>query len=415
MQSTLVVIIIGILVALGVGLLRHVIHIGFGVKVYLIIGIPVALFGLMTWFCHWYLGIGRKAGFLLAVGIVIAAFATGVYESHGWEDRIISDEIVTRCVFAGLLVLTGLPLVIKLYRGWLGGHLTERENSIGASGFRAWLSAPSLILAVIIAFCAQAGPGYPAVAIFVMIVLALVAYPAMRTLGQPGPSTASVNRAENLTAEREKVLALLEAGRITAEESAELLNALGSTLKTPEPGAMAIPMAHRAILIGAGLVLIGFFLPWFTVDLGKEMDSMQAQLQSRLGAQFGGMIGQQGGGQARISLPNLSRSFGFQDQTVNFTGGDVQHGMGWIILLLSVGAALLPLVRSGIDAQTERAGTLIALGVGAVMVVYLVISNLRYLNIGILLAAAGYCVQWAALLRRGGAVMPVAAGIREHA
>jgi hypothetical protein len=352
----------------------------------LFIAIPLVL--LLALFYRRYLGLKREGGYLLAVGTLIASVAAGIYKANQLDDSEMPDWKIAVTVFsAGFLVLTAVPLVIKLYRGWIGGHVTEAEKSTGAAGIRAWLSPASLVLALLVSICAENGFGYSFLSVLALTILALLAYPVLMTLTRPEPSPAPVERAENLTAEREKVLSLLEAGKISAEESAELLNALGTTLKAPAPKAHVLAPEHRTMLIGAGLVLVGFFLPWFTINLGK----------------------------VPMLPPGANGIFNLHTESINLSGGDVEHGLGWLILLLSIGTAVLPLVATELDSQTRRTASMVALGVGARLILYIINGQLRVLNVGIILAGAGYFLQWVCLLKPRTTSHPVPAVVGEHA
>lgn len=371
----------------------------------LFIAIPLLL--LVALLYRRYLGLKREGGYLLAVGTLIASIAAGVYKATQLDDSDMPDWKIAVATFsAGILVLTSLPLVIKLYRGWIGGHVTEAEKATGAAGIRAWLSPASLVLALLVSICAENGFGYSFLSVLALTIMALLAYPVFMTLTRPGPSPAPAERAENLTAEREKVLSLLEAGKITAEESAELLNALGTTLKTPVPPGSALASEHRTMLIGAGLVLIGFFLPWFTINLGKELQGEMNQFAQ----QIPGMSGQ-----LSMLPPNANGIFNLHTESINISGGNVGHGLGWFILFLSIGTAVLPLAATQLDPQTLRTASMVALGVGALLLLYLLTGNLRVLNVGIVLASAGYFLQWVCLLKPRSAPRPVAGVVGEHA
>jgi hypothetical protein len=86
-------------------------------------------------------------------------------------------------------------------------------------------------------------------------------------------------------------------------------------------------------------------------------------------------------------------------ETVRISGGDVQHGLGWLVLLLGLAAAALPYLAADLNEQTRHRATLAGLGAGAIILLYLVTENLRYVNTGIFLALIGYGFQLAGALR----------------
>jgi hypothetical protein len=196
----------------------------------------------------------------------------------------------------------------------------------------------------------------------------------------PQPATAPPT--EDLSNEREKVLQLLEAGKINAEESAELLNALGHTFAPrPQPASETdLSPQRKIVLLGAGLLLLGFFLPWFAINPGVMMSDMAYQLLLNLGQMMPGMATPQ---------INLSATTG----TVQIHAGNLAHGLGWWILALGIGAAVLPFFATNLKAQMQQKVTLAALAIGAFLIIYLMSGALRYASIGVILALAGYALE----------------------
>jgi hypothetical protein len=87
----------------------------------------------------------------------------------------------------------------------------------------------------------------------------------------------------HLGREREKVLEMLESGKITVDESAELLHALGANPTTPEMPRAPMTRAGRLVLCGAGLVLVGFLLPWFSFSPAAELSRTMEDLRATTG------------------------------------------------------------------------------------------------------------------------------------
>lgn len=361
-------------------------------------------------FLRRWLGLSREQSYLLTVATAVAACGYGAYriyqadELHRrgillMQDR---DAAITAAICAGLFVLFVVPLVAKLYRAWIGAHVSEAEKMPGAAGVRAWLSATNLVFAILVSICAAYAFNYSFLTTFILLLLALLGFPIINTIMQTPAPVSTPREAENLSAEREKVLSMLEVGKITAEESAELLNALAAT-KSPEPSrssAMKISPQRRLTFIGAALVLIGFFLPWFSFNPGKEI-SMTGQMPAVINGMMQNFPGSPNNG-ARPSAPmgNGSFMFNFQTPSVNITGGEVPHGLGWLVLILSLGVAALPFVTGeNLNAHTQRIITLLAFGTGALVLLYLLATYVRFLSAGILLAAAGYVVELASVLK----------------
>ncbi len=86
---------------------------------------------------------------------------------------------------------------------------------------------------------------------------------------------------------------------------------------------------------------------------------------------------------------------------ISLRGGDIQHGLGWIIVAMAAAVALLPLVwplkRENRDQQ--RAATLLGMLIGTVLIMYLAASAWRDIDIGMVLVIAGYVVMWVGAAR----------------
>lgn len=339
----------------------------------------------------------REASFLITVAMMLAAGATTAWRAYQFDQQHLGPRW-HGLACSVLLITFGVPLGIKLYRAWTGIHITPEEQSPGAMGVRAWLSPGNLIVSALVAGCAAGAYDYQFLGVFTLLVGALLVQPLINTGGVPAPAAPSTPEPA-LTAEREKVLSLLEAGRISAEESADLLNALGSTSRIEKPAA-PVSRQQRMTLIGAGLVLLGFFLPWFSINPGKEISRMSGQMQGMME----GMTGFQ-------QMPQMAS---ISTKTFNISGGDISNGLGWLVLLLGLGVAALPHVATAMDAATRRMISFIALGIGGIVLLWLVSQNLRIINVGLILALAGYAVEFLGLLnpRPHGAATPAAAAER---
>jgi hypothetical protein len=67
--------------------------------------------------------------------------------------------------------------------------------------------------------------------------------------------------------ERKRIMEMVEAGKISADEGKELLNALGNS--TALKGQDKFSRADIVILIGAALVVLGFFMPWIYINMSN--------------------------------------------------------------------------------------------------------------------------------------------------
>jgi len=206
----------------------------------------------------------------------------------------------------------------------------------------------------------------------------LLAYPLLNMASQSA-QPASTGQAEDLSSEREKVLQLLEAGKISAVESAELLNALTHSTPPPPKPAAEINPQRKMVLLGAALLLIGFFLPWFSINTGEEMNRAFSQFQQNITQQ----------------MP-LNPTVDF---TVRVSGGDLAHGLGWWILALGIVAAVLPFFATTLEASMQKKIILAALGIGAILLIYTLSDAIRYVSFGILLVLAGYVLELVGTLK----------------
>jgi hypothetical protein len=315
---------------------------------------------------------------ILAIGLVVLPISVRWH----WGGNSFMRPVYQGLLFAELLSFLTVPFAARLYRKWIDGHLTEAEKLPSIEGVRAWLSVGNVICAVLIPLCIM-GAFEPKAQIFQPVTLIpllfglLLAYPLINMAShstQPVP----VAPAEDLSKEREKVLQLLEAGKINPIESTELLNALAHSAPTQLPKTTAeINPQRKMVLFGAALLLIGFFLPWFTINTGEEMNRIFSQFQQNMNQQ----------------MPNMPMNFPQINSTVLVSGGDIGHGLGWWILLLGIGAAVLPFFATTLEASMQKKIILAALGVGAILLVYVLSDAIRYVSFGILLVLAGYALE----------------------
>jgi hypothetical protein len=176
---------------------------------------------------------------------------------------------------------------------------------------------------------------------------------------------------------------MLEEGKITAEEAAELLSALGQTL----PAATAVEPwtpGRKLMLAGAAVVLVGFFLPWFSFNTVEEMRRAFYEAHSQLPP---GMA---------VPAADLPMPGGM---TVRITGGDVRHGLGWIMLGLALGAAVTPYVATGLAREQRRVVMLVALAAGGIVGLYLLTGNFSRVDVGLPIVLVGYVVEVVGVVR----------------
>ena len=296
-----------------------------------------------------------------------------------------------------LLVPASALLGAKLYHKWIGGNFTPEERAPGAEGVRAWLKGGNLVIAALIPLFAWLGYGWSFPVILLVTVGALLAPPLLnfsRSAQVAEPSAAPViapdaPKQTDVSPERERILKMVEEGKITAADSATLLAALGGAQHAAAPDAAMTP-ARKLVCAGAALVLVGFFLPWFSFNAGDEVKHGMNEVAGQLGQLMPNMHG---------SLPSGGLPFDFNTPSIHANGGEMPHGLGWLALVLAVGAAALPFVAATMARQAQRTLAFVALGVGVFAVIYLLMQDVRHAGIGMILALAGYALEFAGTLR----------------
>ena len=330
-----------------------------------------------------YLRISRGKAALLCLAAVIAAIGLGICRDNVMErgqafvhfgNSEFDDFLAVAS--AALLPLVAIPFLLKLYLTWLEGAVSDAEKASGMEGIRVWLRGGNLVCALLISFCVWIGFGYSFWSALALALMALLAYPLLNMATTSVPSTASPSDPQS--PERERVLKMLDDGKITAQESAELLNALALSAQPRTPPSPPATSPHRKmVLIGLALLLIGFFLPWFVIQTGDLQQSINHVL-------------------GQTPLPE-----GFPNglTTVYVTGGNISNGLGWCVLLLGIVAAALPFVATNLDARTLQKTSLMVLCVGGIILIFLLTQNIRFTGIGLLLGLSGYTLEVIGVLK----------------
>ena len=113
-------------------------------------------------------------------------------------------------------------------------------------------------------------------------------------------------------------------------------------------------------------------------------------MMSRFGMKMG--LEMPGGG------PSM-RNPQIQTLTVSYAGGDIQRGLGWAAFALALAAAFIPYIAITLDAATARTVRLLCLGVGGIVVLYLLTQNIRFVGIGLIIAMSGYALEVVGMVR----------------
>jgi len=355
-----------------------------GISAVFLLGFFVVLILICALFYGRYLRLPGGKTMVLLLVTLIASIGLGFYRHQQFGSVGLDDKEVVAVGLAMLLPWVAIPFLAKLYLAWIAGAATDAEKAPGREGVRAWLRGGNLVCAILISLCLWLGFGYSFLTTLALAIMALLAYPlfnmAATSPASPAPTT------DTLSPERERVLKMLDDGKITAQESAELLNALPHS--APPRAPQSAPAPHRKMVwLGLAVLLIGFFFPWFVFKSGDLQQAMNDAM-SRMPMPQG--------------MPNLT---GMMPQgtttgvTLYVMGGDIAHGLGWCVLLLGIVAAALPFVAANLDAQTCQKASLIALSAGAVILLYLLTRNFRFVGIGLLLGLAGYALELIGVLK----------------
>ncbi len=366
-------------------------HITFPVEFYFLLA---GMSAVVSWFFYRrYAAMSRGGAWLACLGTLCVAAGLVIRRIPGehdmWGDGRQSFYWSNLCVV--LLCLFGVPFVVRLWGKWMGGRATEIERQPGAASWRAWLAGRHVIYSISLAALAYQGCNIPLGIGLLILISALALYPAIQAIAQSGSAPASPAFIRPISAEREKVMDLLAAGRITAEECAELLNALGASATVESTRSTKVDSPQRLVLIGAGALLFSFFLPWFVIDPRQEMtrtlNGIQIPAMANVMSQLEGVTQQWMPGSSSLWVQRIS-------------GGDVSHGLGWFALLFGLLAATAPYLARGLEEGALRTLRFCALAAGSFIVVYLLSQNGHFASYGLGFAAVGYALEWIGMLQQ---------------
>ena len=202
---------------------------------FLFVFLPVLLLG--TLMLRPYLGVGIGSAFLISLASVFISIFIG--SSMRWEaDHLTKFALV---LFLSEGCFCGTAIVARLYQKWIAGKLSEGERLPGVPGFKAWFHWSNLAFTAVFVATTHFVFEIPIFPLLLVTLGAFAAYPLITTAsphGSPTTNTTSDRTAEShsdLNADRERVLNMLEAGKINADEGAELLHAIGAS--TPSSSA----------------------------------------------------------------------------------------------------------------------------------------------------------------------------------
>jgi hypothetical protein len=361
---------------------------------------PLLAFALLfvgIFFFRSYTGLPRKNAFL---ALLASSIVGGIYGYSELRDRgrmfghHYGPEAVLPALAAGACIVFLAALVLRLWGRWIGDKATPAERQPGAPGVHAWFSAGNVSVGVAIVIFAWYGFDVSPILTTVLLSAVFAAYPVLRMETPVATPPVSARPVDGHSPEREKIVSMLEAGKLTPDESAELLHALS---EKPQSVARQIPLTsgQRFMLIGAALVALGFFLPWIVFNPGKEMGRVMNQLESSVGSVMPDTFRNPMNTGGNVSMPKLEMNTG----SVSVSGGDIGRGLGWAALGLAIAAAVLPYIGTSLDARTTRTVRFLCLGLGGLIVLYILTQNLRYVGVGLVIVFSGYLLEIFGVLR----------------
>lgn len=364
---------------------------------------------------------GRTLGLMLVAlmlgdAIMISQFAkwtrsAGQFNRPSYGDPTKAFDVFIPFLAILLTVIFTMPLVVNFLdqvdalRN--GGKAQEGEKpSHAPQRGRPWLSGWNLFWAGGAALFAWIGFQDSLWIILLACFAALAVGSAIFTappVSASAPAEAQLQlqtpAAEDLTAERARVLRLLEEGKINAEECGELLTALAESARGPAPRP-ASP-ARKLVIAGAALVFIGFMLPWFTINLGEVMKDLQEKVMGSMGNALPGSVSVTPNmmpKNIRTIMPDLNGGVG-TNGTIRIQGADVAHDLGWMVLGWAIAAAVLPLFAVAMPPATRRKYAMLMLFFGSWILISIMLQNMRFAAVGIWLVTAGYVLEWLGVAR----------------
>lgn len=154
--------------------------------------------------------------------------------------------------------------------------------------------------------------------------------------------------------ERKRILEMVEAGKMSSEEGTELLNAMGrsSALRGQEK----FSRADIVMLVGAALVILGFFLPWMYVNWTKQMPG---------------------------SFPQVS---GYQ-------AGSHVGAIGWAVLIMAILSAVPVFVTPKDFLYKISMLQIFLILIGLVLVISVLVRAGHNLGAGLIICVAGFVIE----------------------
>lgn len=306
-----------------------------------------------------------------------------------------------RVTLGAAMPVLAIPFFIMLWQKWIGTRATEAEKAAGGAGLRAWLSIGNIIWIALLAIGIAVVAELSVLVCFVLLLGLLMAYPLARwIMGAEQEAQEDHLPADDLAPEREKVLSMISENRVTPEEGAELLKALATVQATRTGHPPALSRGRKLVLTGAVLVVVGFFLPWYSINPGTELSRLASSMSAKPNEEIAGLAQKMGMNTSELQ-PMVQSVFNgmsgnmpkLETADVQISGGQIGHGLGWLILIMATAVAAVPFMSVSLDQQTRRTAEVIALGVGGFLLLYITIPNFRFVTFGLIIVLAGYLFE----------------------
>ena len=307
-----------------------------------------------------YLHTSFWRAYFLSLLTLMTSATLAIFAARGYTGEMSKSLVVAA---HAMLPVFLIPLIVKLYQGWILPHPPEDRTTV-----RAWLRAGNLICVTASALCGWIAYDYSFWILLLLGIGLLLVYPAIQSVANT-ESAHNTSQAETIPSEQDRVLRMVEAGTIQPNEAAELLSALAeSQPREFESNGNGVSWSgkQRTVFVGALLVLVGFVLPWFSFSVHQVLPQSSMLLSSK---QF---------------ISDVSNT------TASLAGDGIPHRLGWLTLALALLGAGPTLIPNNLAESTRQLVLKCATGVGGALLLYLLLENLRFTSYGLIIVLIGY-------------------------
>jgi hypothetical protein len=195
-----------------------------------------------------------------------------------------------------------------------------------------------------------------------------------------------------LSDQRDEILQMVNDGRLTAKEAADLLLAydgIPSSHREDEPVSSVNLSSHLLVLLGVVMLIIGFFLPWIYIDVTEVLSNPRNELTNT---------------NANLSAPEVAMSrVSTQLQKLHITpstdasqqakfiysasGADIK--LSWVFLLANLIVAAVSLFQKH-SGSTHLAIQCVAIIYSLLIMIYIATTGVEFLSVGYFVSFIGY-------------------------